>query len=97
MIEVENLVKDFYDGKDKDNKNVIKRAVDGLNLKIGKGEVFGLLGPNGAGKTTTIKMLTMLTAPTEGKIIYDGIPLKGNESKIKRKYRIIYGIEEKGL
>ena len=35
MIEVENLVKDFYDGKDKDNKNVIKRAVDGLNLKIG--------------------------------------------------------------
>ena len=89
MIEVENLVKDFYDGKDKDNKNVIKRAVDGLNLKIGKGEVFGLLGPNGAGKTTTIKMLTMLTAPTEGKIIYDGIPLKGNESKIKRLIGVV--------
>ena len=42
-------------------------AVDGLNLIIPRGEVFGFLGPNGAGKTTTIKMLTGLIFPTGGK------------------------------
>jgi ABC-2 type transport system ATP-binding protein len=42
-------------------------AVDGLDLRIPRGEVFGLLGPNGAGKTTTILMLLGLTQPTRGK------------------------------
>jgi ABC-2 type transport system ATP-binding protein len=41
-------------------------AVDGIDLKIGEGELFSLLGPNGAGKTTTIKMLCCLFRPTEG-------------------------------
>ena len=41
-------------------------AVDGLNLTVAEGEVFGLLGPNGAGKTTVIKMLTTLLPPTAG-------------------------------
>jgi ABC-2 type transport system ATP-binding protein len=43
-------------------------AVSGLNLTIGRGEVFGLLGPNGAGKTTTILMLLGLTEPTSGTV-----------------------------
>lgn len=43
-------------------------AVDDLNLRIKKGEVFGLLGPNGAGKTTTILMLLGLTEPTKGDV-----------------------------
>jgi len=41
-------------------------AVDHMNFKVNKGEIFGLLGPNGAGKTTTIRMLTGLTNPTSG-------------------------------
>jgi ABC-2 type transport system ATP-binding protein len=43
-------------------------AVDGLNLEITEGEVYGLLGPNGAGKTTTILMLLGLTEPTDGTV-----------------------------
>ena len=44
------------------------RAVEGLDLEIRRGEVFGLLGPNGSGKSTTIKMLLGLLAPTQGRI-----------------------------
>ena len=41
-------------------------AVDGLNLEVRRGEVFGFLGPNGAGKTTTLKILMGLIYPTSG-------------------------------
>src|SRR5262245_44425827 len=41
-------------------------AVDGIDLAIGRGELFGILGPNGAGKTTTMKILTTLLFPTTG-------------------------------
>ncbi|MCJ2520080.1 MAG: ABC transporter ATP-binding protein [Candidatus Thermoplasmatota archaeon] len=41
-------------------------AVEGLNLRVREGEVFGFLGPNGAGKTTTVRMLSCLIAPTKG-------------------------------
>ena len=71
MIEILGLRKTFPH-KDAQNKNAEKTAVDGLSLTIETGEIFGLLGPNGAGKTTTIRMLTMLTRPTEGEILYDG-------------------------
>ena len=47
-------------------------AVDGLNIKIKKGEVFGFLGPNGAGKTTSIKMMVGLLRPTNGKVLVNG-------------------------
>ncbi|TPW30758.1 ABC transporter ATP-binding protein [Martelella alba] len=58
VIEVENLTKRY--------RNTV--AVDGINLTIGRGEIFGLLGPNGAGKTTTILMLLGLTEPTFGSV-----------------------------
>jgi ABC-2 type transport system ATP-binding protein len=48
------------------------RAVDGLDLKIRRGEVFGFLGPNGAGKTTSIRMMTGLLKPTSGKVTIEG-------------------------
>ena len=47
-------------------------ALDGLNLKIRKGEVYGLLGPNGAGKTTALRLLVGLLAPTSGTAIVAG-------------------------
>ncbi|MDO4203396.1 MAG: ABC transporter ATP-binding protein [Selenomonadaceae bacterium] len=88
MIELRNIVK-RYNHKGPDGKNAIKTAVNGLSLTIEKGEIFGLLGPNGAGKTTTVRMLTTLTQPSEGEILYDGIPLKGNEGILKRKIGVV--------
>jgi ABC-2 type transport system ATP-binding protein len=63
-------------------------AVDHLDLKVYKGEIFGLLGPNGAGKTTTIRMLCGLMAPTEGsiKILGYNIPEQRNEAIRKIGY-----------
>jgi ABC-2 type transport system ATP-binding protein len=49
------------------------RAVDGIDLRVEAGEIFGLLGPNGAGKTTTMKMLATLLIPTSGTIRVLGI------------------------
>ncbi len=88
MIELRNVVKQFKH-KGPDGKPAIKTAVNGLSLTIEKGEIFGLLGPNGAGKTTTVRMLTTLTQPSEGEILYDGVPLKGNESELKRKIGVV--------
>ena len=74
MIEIENLSKSFGSLK----------AVDDLNLRIPKGELFCFLGPNGAGKTTTIKMLTGLMRPDDGAIRIDGIDIRRDPVAAKR-------------
>ncbi|HEY7950812.1 MAG TPA: ATP-binding cassette domain-containing protein [Solirubrobacterales bacterium] len=56
-IEVEGLVREFKNGP---------RAVDGIELRVEAGEIYGFLGPNGAGKSTTVLMLTTLLPPTAG-------------------------------
>ncbi len=53
------------------------RAVDGLNMEIEKGELYGLIGPNGAGKTTVFNLLTGVYNPTEGSISLDGKDITG--------------------
>ena len=62
------------------------RAVDGFNLKIEKGQLYGLIGPNGAGKTTVFNMLTGVYKPTSGKITLDGEDITGKSTiEINRK------------
>src|SRR2546423_5875586 len=56
-IEVEGLVREFQKGP---------RAVDGIDLSVAPGEIYGFLGPNGAGKSTTVHMLTTRPPPTAG-------------------------------
>ncbi|MEK6551903.1 MAG: ABC transporter ATP-binding protein [Bacteroidota bacterium] len=63
-------------------------AVNNINLKIEKGELFGFLGPNGAGKTTTIKMIVGLLSPTSGNIILDNTDVW--QKPIETKMRIGY-------
>jgi ABC-2 type transport system ATP-binding protein len=60
-------------------------AVDGIDLTIGKGEVFGLLGPNGSGKTTTILLLLGLTEPTAGTIKVLGLDPLRQPLAVKRR------------
>ena len=77
--------------------NVIKRygdytAVNGINLELKRGKIFGLLGPNGAGKTSLIRMMTTITAIDEGQILFNGKDLNADSPQY-----IGYMPEERGL
>jgi ABC-2 type transport system ATP-binding protein len=61
-------------------------ALDGLDLRVEPGEVFGLLGPNGAGKTTTVKILLGLTFPTAGSARVLGLPVADPSSRRRVGY-----------
>ncbi len=60
------------------------RAVDGVNIEVDGGEVFGLLGPNGAGKTTTLKVLTTLLRPTQGDAWVEGHHVVEEPNKVRK-------------
>ncbi|MDT3445917.1 MULTISPECIES: ATP-binding cassette domain-containing protein [unclassified Pseudofrankia] len=60
-------------------------AVDGIDLKVDPGEVFGLLGPNGAGKSTTMRMLTTLLPPTSGTAIVAGHDVARERAAVRRR------------
>ncbi len=61
-------------------ENVVKRygsvvAVNHVSFEAKPGRIMGLLGPNGAGKTSTIRMITNITVPDEGQVLYEGRPV----------------------
>ena len=62
IIDVSGLVKRFGE----------KAAIDNVNMKVKRGEMYAFLGPNGAGKTTTVRVLSTLTGFDEGTVIIDG-------------------------
>jgi ABC-2 type transport system ATP-binding protein len=64
-------------------------AVNGLNLSVHHGEIFGLLGPNGAGKTTTAGMLTTRVIPTSGKAIVGGIDVVAHPALAKQAIGLV--------
>jgi ABC-2 type transport system ATP-binding protein len=79
MIELIDLTKRFKD----------MPAVDGINLRVERGTIFGFLGPNGAGKTTTIKMMAGVLKPTSGTILIGGDDLAVNPVRVKRRVGFI--------
>nr|NIO19386.1 ATP-binding cassette domain-containing protein [Candidatus Aenigmarchaeota archaeon] len=64
-------------------------AVDGLNITIKSGELFGLLGPNGAGKTTTVRMLCTLLQPSRGTATVAGYDLVKEPEKVRRQIGVV--------
>ncbi|MDM9382654.1 ATP-binding cassette domain-containing protein [Chlorogloeopsis sp. ULAP01] len=70
--------------------------VSNLNFSISRGEALVLLGRSGSGKTTTMKLINRLFTPTQGEVVFDGIPTtQWNEIQLRRK--IGYVIQETGL
>jgi ABC-2 type transport system ATP-binding protein len=74
-IEVESLVRVFKGGV---------RAVDGIDLRVAPGEIYGFLGPNGAGKSTTVLVLTTLLPPTSGSARVAGLDVVSQGSEVRR-------------
>ena len=59
------------------------KAVDGVDLEVQQGEIFGFLGPNGAGKSTVIRMLTTLLKPTSGSAQVAGFDIATQADKVR--------------
>ena len=77
-----------------ETKNLRKKyastvAVDGIDLQIESGQVFGFLGPNGAGKSTVIKLLTTLISPSNGEISVLGIDSSKHPLEIRKKIGVV--------
>ncbi len=82
ILEIENVSKNYAS----------HRALEGITLHIPSQCVFGLLGPNGAGKTSLIRIITQITAPDTGRVLFNGQPLNGDHVR-----RMGYLPEERGL
>jgi len=75
MIEIKNLTKKFG----------LNIALDNITFTVKKGEILGFLGPNGAGKTTTMKIITSFWVPTSGTVEIDGLDIRQNSLKTRKK------------
>ena len=81
VIQTRELSKSF---RSRDKSKTVD-AVNGVDLEVGEGEIFGFLGPNGAGKTTTLRMLATLLAPDGGTAIVAGVDLRRQPGEVRRR------------
>lgn len=83
IIDVRDLTRTFV------TRSGIVRAVDGVTLHVGAGEVYGLLGANGAGKTTTLRMMMGLLRPSSGQVVIAGHNVATSPEKVKRNIALV--------
>ncbi len=81
MISFENVSKSYNGGKVK--------AVNQLDMRIGRGKVFAFIGPNGAGKSTAIKLMTGILSPDEGCVCLNGIDMEKDPIAAKRTFGFV--------
>jgi ABC-2 type transport system ATP-binding protein len=82
VIEVRGLVKHY-------GRPGQPNAVDGIDMAIAEGELFGLLGPNGAGKTTTVGVATTRVVPSGGTVLVDGVDVRRDPATVKRAIGVV--------
>jgi len=82
IVDIQKLAK-VYEGKER----VV--AVDGIDLAVNEGELFGLLGPNGAGKTTTISICTTRALPTAGRVCIAGVDVVAHPALARRSMGVV--------
>jgi ABC-2 type transport system ATP-binding protein len=94
MIETVGLRKDFVvsvkTGRLRRERRVVA-AVDGIDLRVERGETLGYLGPNGAGKSTTLKMLTGVLTPSAGRISVCGLTPVPQRTRLARRIGVVFG------
>ncbi len=97
-VEVEDLGRIYKIRGSKSERKIRKElvALQGVNLQVRQGELFGLLGPNGAGKTTLIKILTTLLAPTSGRARVAGHDVVKEPGKVRELINMVSGGESSG-
>jgi ABC-2 type transport system ATP-binding protein len=83
IVEITGLTKIYR------NKQQSVTAVDGIDLAVKPGELFGLLGPNGAGKTTTIGICTTRTLPTSGRVRISGLDVVAHPALARRNIGVV--------
>ena len=94
LLEVRGLVKRFRAGGGLWGSSRYVRAVDGVDLDVGAGEIVGLVGESGSGKTTLGRSILRLIEPTAGGIFFDGIDLRsigrGQLRRFRRRMQIVF-------
>jgi ABC-2 type transport system ATP-binding protein len=93
-VETRSLTRVFHPKKKKEGQSVT--ALDGVDLRIERGELFGLLGPNGAGKTTLLKILSTLLLQTSGKAYVAGFDVETQYHEIRKRINMVSGGEISG-
>jgi ABC-2 type transport system ATP-binding protein len=84
-IEARQLVKTYAVRGKKDKI----RALDGLDIKVPRGMIYGLLGPNGAGKSTTVKILTSLARPDSGEARVEGVDVLARPGRVRHMIGVV--------
>ncbi|MGB8643729.1 MAG: ATP-binding cassette domain-containing protein [Anaerolineae bacterium] len=95
-IETERLGRVYRLRDRKKNETQTLMALDGVDLQVQRGELFGLLGPNGAGKTTLIKILTTLLAPSSGRALVAGYDVSRAPQQVRPRINMVSGGESSG-
>jgi ABC-2 type transport system ATP-binding protein len=94
MITMRDLRKDFTvrvrAGRLRREKRTVA-AVDGINLRIERGEMVGYIGPNGAGKSTTLKMLTGVLTPSAGTVSVCGLTPVPERTRLALRIGVVFG------
>lgn len=90
-VEVVGLRREYATGKGLRKRGEVKVALDGVDLRVDRGEVHGLLGPNGAGKTTLCKVLSTVLLPTAGRASVCGFDVVSDTAAVRRRIGIVFG------